>query len=70
MPSCDGAGSNCSSNCSACSVRTEYITKEVHLDERERKKFEKKIHELQAELANEHKLNKQLVERLLEEKRL
>lgn len=70
MPSCDGSGACHSGNCSACSVKTEYVTKEVRLDERDRKKFEKKIRELQAELANEHNLNKQLVERLLEEKRL
>lgn len=70
MPSCDGSGACHSSNCSACSVRTEYITKKVHLEEKERKNFEKKIRELQDELANEHKLNKQLVERLLEEKRV
>ena len=68
MPSCDGSGACHSSNCSAC--RTEYVTKEIRLDERDRKKFEKKIKELQAELENEHKLNRQLVERLLEDKRL
>ena len=66
MPSCDGSGSNCSSNCSACSVRTETI----HLDDKERKQFEAKIRELKAELANEEKINRQLVERLLEEKRI
>ena len=54
MPSCDGSGSNCSSNCSACSVRTETI----HLDDKERKQFEAKIRELKAELANEQKINR------------
>ena len=68
MPSCDGSGSACSSNCSACRTRTEYV--DVHLEEKERKKFEKRISELQAELKNERKLNSQLVERLLDEKRL
>lgn len=68
MPSCDGSGSNCSSNCSACKI--EYRDREIRLDERERKKFEKRIKELQAELENEQKLNRQLVERLLDEKRL
>lgn len=68
MPSCDGSGSNCSSNCSACKV--EYRDREIRLDEKERKKFEKRIKELQNELANEQKLNRQLVERLLEEKRI
>lgn len=67
MPSCDGSGA-CSSNCSAC--KTEYVTKHIHLDAKERKQFEKRIKELQEELENEHKLNRQLVERLLEDKKI
>jgi len=62
MPSCDG------SNCGACSsnCRTEY----VHLDDKERKDLEKTIARLEKELNKERKINRQLVEKLLDADKL
>lgn len=72
MPSCNGGrshSSNCSSNCNCSTV---YVDREVkvHLDEKERKQFQNKIKELEEELKSQRKMNTQLVERLLEERRL
>ena len=71
MPSCNG-GSSHSSNCSSNCNRTVYVDREVkvHLDEKERKQFQNKIKELEEELKSPRKMNTQLVERLLEERRL
>lgn len=57
MPSCDG--SNCGAcNCDAC--RTEYI----HLDEKEKRSYEKKIKDLKTEISYQTKINKQLLEKI------
>ena len=59
MPSCDG--SNCGAcNCN-CSSRTEY----VHLEQKERAEYEKKIKELEKEIAESRKLNEKLTKKLL-----
>lgn len=63
MPSCDG--SNCGAcNCD-CSVRVQ--TEYVHLDEKERQKYENRIDALEKELKKQRKINEKLVERLLDE---
>lgn len=59
MPSCDG--SNCGAcNCN-CSSRTEY----VHLEQKERAEYEKKIKELEKEIGESRKLNEKLMKKLL-----
>lgn len=59
MPSCDG--SNCGAcNCN-CSSRTEY----VHLEQKERAEYEKKIKQLEKEIGESRKLNEKLTKKLL-----
>ena len=59
MPSCDG--SNCGAcNCN-CSSRTEY----VHLEQKERAEYEKKIKQLEKEIGESRKLNEKLMKKLL-----
>ena len=56
MPSCDGSNCGaCACNCD-CSSRTEY----VHLEEKERKEYEKKIKRLEKEIQESCKLNEDL----------
>ncbi|MBQ8218321.1 MAG: hypothetical protein IJZ79_03355 [Bacilli bacterium] len=62
MPSCDG------SNCGACSSNCG--TKTIHLDDKERKELEKTIAKLEKELEKERKINRQLVEKLLDADKL
>lgn len=62
MPSCDG--SNCGAcNCNCASTKTEYI----HLDKKEKEKFENTIKELENELQDSRKLNERLTKKLLEQ---
>lgn len=62
MPSCDG--SNCGAcNCN-CSSRTEY----VHLEQKERAEYEKKIKQLEKEIGESRKLNEDLMKKLLDNK--
>jgi len=64
MPSCDG------SNCGACSSNCSSSTRVVHLDDKERKELEKTIARLEKELNKERKINRQLVEKLLDADKL
>lgn len=65
MPSCDGSNCGaCSSNCSSSSTKT------IHLDEKERKEFEKTIARLERELNKQRKINSQLVAKLLDSDKL
>lgn len=62
MPSCDG--SNCGAcNCN-CTTKTEYI----HMDKKEREKYEERIKRLESEILESRKLNEELTKRLLENK--
>lgn len=61
MPSCDG--SDCGACACNCTTRTEYI----HLDEKEKKKYEETIKKLEKELSESRKVNEGLVKKLLEE---
>lgn len=60
MPSCDG--SNCGACIYNCSSRTEY----VHLEQKERAEYEKKIKQLEKEIRESRKLNEDLMKKLLD----
>ena len=62
MPSCDGSNCGACACNSDCSSRTEY----VHLEEKERKEYEKKIKQLEKEIRESRKLNEDLAKKLLE----
>ena len=62
MPSCDGSNCGaCACNCD-CSSRTEY----VHLEQKERAEYEKKIKQLEKEICESRKLNEDLMKKLLD----
>lgn len=61
MPSCDG--SNCGACNCHCSTKTEYI----HMDKKEREKYEERIKSLEKEISESRKLNEELTKRLLED---
>lgn len=59
MPSCDG--SDCGACACNCTARTEY----VHLDKKEKEKYEETIKKLEKELSESRKVNEGLVKKLL-----
>lgn len=60
MPSCDG------SNCGACSAcRTEYRTKYIHLDVKEKEAYEKRIKKLEEELKVQKGITQELIEKIV-----
>ena len=59
MPSCDG------SNCGACNCNCSSITEYVHLEQKERAEYEKKIKQLEKEIGESRKLNEDLMKKLL-----
>lgn len=61
MPSCDG------SNCGACNCYS--ITEYVHLEQKEREEYEKKIKKLEKEIGESRKLNENLMKKLFDNKK-
>ena len=59
MPSCDG------SNCGACNCNRSSRTEYVHLEQKERAEYEKKIKQLEKEIGESRKLNEDLMKKLL-----
>lgn len=59
MPSCDG------SNCGACNCNCSSSREYVHLEQKERAEYEKKIKQLEKEIGESRKLNEDLMKKLL-----